>query len=198
MALRALMKRKELDRLNAELETLREKVEGFEAREADIAKMIEEAETEEERSAVQEEIEAFETERDETNGQIAELEERVSGIEEELDALEDEQEPEPPAPTDDPDPIPEENERSITMETRVAMLAIIVREGTAVAELNDLLHQYGKYIIGRMGVPYHARGVNIISVAMDAPADVISALSGKIGRLSGITAKTVYAPENAL
>ena len=84
------------------------------------------------------------------------------------------------------------------METRVAMLAIIVREGTAVAELNDLLHQYGKYIIGRMGVPYHTRGVNIISVAIDAPADVISALSGKIGRLAGITAKTVYAPENAL
>ena len=84
------------------------------------------------------------------------------------------------------------------METRVAMLAIIVREDTAVAELNDLLHQYGKYIIGRMGVPYHARGVNIISVAVDAPADVISALSGKIGRLAGITAKTVYAPENAL
>ena len=84
------------------------------------------------------------------------------------------------------------------METRVAMLAIIVREGTAVTELNDLLHQYGKYIIGRMGVPYHARGVNIISVAVDAPADVISALSGKIGRLAGITAKTVYAPENAL
>lgn len=84
------------------------------------------------------------------------------------------------------------------METRVAMLAIIVREGTAVAELNNLLHQYGKYIIGRMGVPYHARGVNIISVAVDAPADVISALSGKIGRLAGITAKTVYAPENAL
>ena len=83
------------------------------------------------------------------------------------------------------------------METRVAMLAIIVREGTAVAELNDLLHQYGKYIIGRMGVPYHARGVNIISVAVDAPADVISALSGKIGRPAGITAKTVYAPENA-
>ena len=84
------------------------------------------------------------------------------------------------------------------METRVAMLAIIVREGTAVAALNDLLHQYGSYIIGRMGVPYHQRGVNVISVAMDAPADVISALSGKIGRLPGITAKTVYAPEDAL
>ena len=64
--------------------------------------------------------------------------------------------------------------------------------------LNDLLHQYGKYIIGRMGVPYHARSVNIISVAIDAPADVISALSGKIGRLPGITAKTVYAPEEAV
>ena len=84
------------------------------------------------------------------------------------------------------------------METRVAVLAIIVREGTSVAPLNDLLHQYGQHLIGRMGVPYHARGVNIISVAMDAPADVISALSGKIGRLPGITAKTVYAPEEAL
>lgn len=81
------------------------------------------------------------------------------------------------------------------METRVAVVAIIVREGSPVAALNDLLHQYGKYIIGRMGVPYHQRGVNIISVAMDAPADVISALSGKLGRLEGITAKTVYAPE---
>jgi putative iron-only hydrogenase system regulator len=84
------------------------------------------------------------------------------------------------------------------METRVAVLAIIVREGASVAPLNELLHQYGGYIIGRMGVPYHARGVKIISVAMDAPADVISALSGKIGRLAGITAKTVYAPEEAL
>ena len=84
------------------------------------------------------------------------------------------------------------------METRVAVLAVIVREGAAVTALNDLLHQYGAYIIGRMGVPYHQRGVNVISVAMDAPQDVISALSGKIGRLPGITAKTVYAPEDAL
>ena len=84
------------------------------------------------------------------------------------------------------------------METRVAVLAIIVREEESVSALNELLHQYGKYIIGRMGVPYRARGVNVISVAMDAPTDVISALSGKIGRLSGITAKTVYAPEEAL
>ena len=84
------------------------------------------------------------------------------------------------------------------METRVAMLAIIVKDAESVAALNDLLHQYGNYIIGRMGVPYREKGVNIISVAIDAPGDVISALSGKIGRLKGITAKTVYAPEDAL
>ena len=82
------------------------------------------------------------------------------------------------------------------METRVAVLAVIVREDAAVTDLNDLLHQYGSYIIGRMGVPYRQQGVNIISVALDAPQDVISALSGKLGRLPGITAKTVYAPEN--
>ena len=82
--------------------------------------------------------------------------------------------------------------------TRVAVLAIIVKDPDSVARLNDLLHQYGQYIIGRMGVPYRQRGVNVISVALDAPQDVISALSGKIGRLEGITAKTVYAPEDAL
>lgn len=84
------------------------------------------------------------------------------------------------------------------METRVAVIAIIVKEADSVAALNDLLHQYGACIIGRMGVPYRDRDVNIISVAVDAPGDVISALSGKIGRLPGITAKTVYAPEEAL
>lgn len=85
-----------------------------------------------------------------------------------------------------------------SVETRVAVLAIIVRDMASVPALNELLHQYAPYVIGRMGVPYHARGVNIISVAVDAPADAISALSGKIGRLAGITAKTVYAPEDAL
>ena len=84
------------------------------------------------------------------------------------------------------------------MEARVAVMAIIVREGTSVEALNGLLHQYGRYVIGRMGVPYRQRGVNVISVALDAPQDVISALSGKIGRLEGITAKTVYAPEDGL
>ena len=84
------------------------------------------------------------------------------------------------------------------METRVALIGIIVEDESSVASLNDLLHQYAPYIIGRMGVPYREKGVNIISVAVDAPADAISALSGKIGRLAGITAKTVYAPEDAL
>lgn len=85
----------------------------------------------------------------------------------------------------------------LLMETRVAVLAIIVREGKSVSTLNDLLHQYGQYIICRTGVPYRARGISIISVVIDAPGDVISALSGKLGRLDGVTAKTVYAPENA-
>ena len=84
------------------------------------------------------------------------------------------------------------------VETRVAVIAIIVREGTHVAVLNDLLHQYGPYIVGRMGVPYREKGVNIISVAMDAPGDVISALSGKLGLLEGVTAKTVYAPAGSV
>ena len=78
------------------------------------------------------------------------------------------------------------------METRVAVLAIIVREGSSVQPLNEMLHQYGQYIIGRMGVPYREKGVNIISVVLDAPQDVISALAGRIGRLPGVSAKTAY------
>ena len=78
------------------------------------------------------------------------------------------------------------------METRVAVIAVIVENEDAVTELNALLHQYGMYIIGRMGVPYRARGVNIISVVLDAPQDANSALSGKIGRLEGVSAKTLY------
>ncbi|MBE6851685.1 MAG: iron-only hydrogenase system regulator [Ruminococcus sp.] len=78
------------------------------------------------------------------------------------------------------------------METRVAIIGIIVENGDSVSELNAILHEYGSFIIGRMGIPYHERGINIISVAVDAPQNTISALSGKIGRLSGISAKTVY------
>ena len=84
------------------------------------------------------------------------------------------------------------------MENRVAVLAIIVRNSDAVAELNALLHQYVEHIIGRMGLPCRERGLSLIRVALDAPGDVISALSCKIGRLPGVTAKTVYAPEDAL
>lgn len=78
------------------------------------------------------------------------------------------------------------------METRVAIIGIIVEDESSVEELNSLLHDYGKYIIGRMGIPYREKNVNIISIAVDAPQDVISALSGKLGRLSGVSAKTAY------
>lgn len=78
------------------------------------------------------------------------------------------------------------------MESRVALIGIIVEHETSVTELNNLLHEYGSYIIGRMGIPHRKRNINIISVAIDAPQDVINALSGKIGRLTGISAKTVY------
>lgn len=78
------------------------------------------------------------------------------------------------------------------MTTRVGVISIIVESEDSVGELNELLHNYGEYIIGRMGIPYRQRGVNIISVAIDAPQDVIAALSGKIGNLKGISAKTAY------
>ena len=78
------------------------------------------------------------------------------------------------------------------METRVALIGIIVEDESSVAALNELLHGCGQYIIGRMGVPYRKRGVNIISVVLDAPQDAISALGGKIGRLHGVSAKTQY------
>lgn len=78
------------------------------------------------------------------------------------------------------------------METRVAILGIIVENPDSVERLNGILHTYAEYIIGRMGIPYHAKKVSIISVAVDAPQDVISALSGKVGRLPGIAVKTAY------
>ncbi len=78
------------------------------------------------------------------------------------------------------------------METRVAVMSILVENGDMVRELNEMLHIYGEYIIGRMGIPYRKRNVNIICIALDAPQDVISALSGKIGNLPGVHTKTVY------
>ena len=78
------------------------------------------------------------------------------------------------------------------MESRVAVIGIVVEKEGNVDDLNHLLHQYGAYIVGRMGIPYRERNINIISVVIDAPADVISALSGKLGMLKGITSKAVY------
>ena len=78
------------------------------------------------------------------------------------------------------------------METRVAVISIIIDNPQSVQPMNELLHQYSPYIIGRMGIPYRAKGINIISVAVDAPQDQISALSGKIGRLPGVSAKAAY------
>ena len=78
------------------------------------------------------------------------------------------------------------------METRVAVIGIIVENEESVNSLNGLLHDYGKYIVGRMGIPYREKGINIISIVVDAPQDVISALSGKIGVLDGVSAKTAY------
>lgn len=78
------------------------------------------------------------------------------------------------------------------METRVAVISIIIENQESVQPMNEILHQYGEYIIGRMGIPYRAKGINIISIAMDAPQDVISALSGKIGRLKGVSSKAAY------
>ena len=76
--------------------------------------------------------------------------------------------------------------------TRVAVIAIIVREGASVTPLNELLHQYGGYIIGRMGIPHRQRGINLVSVALDAPQDAISALAGKLGNVEGLSVKTAY------
>lgn len=78
------------------------------------------------------------------------------------------------------------------METRVAVMGIIVENTESVKELNDILHNYGNYIIGRMGIPYRKHNINVMSIAIDAPQDVTSSLAGKIGALDGISVKTAY------
>ena len=78
------------------------------------------------------------------------------------------------------------------MDKRVAVISIIVENSEIIEDLNKLLHEAADYIIGRMGIPYRSKGINIISIAIDAPQDFISALSGKIGRLEGVSAKTAY------
>ena len=81
------------------------------------------------------------------------------------------------------------------METRVAILSFIVENPDSVEPLNQLLHEYREYIIGRMGLPYKEKNISIICVAMDAPQDTISSLSGKVGRLNGVSAKAVYSKQ---
>ncbi len=78
------------------------------------------------------------------------------------------------------------------METRVAVMGIIVETRESTEELNAILHDYGDYIIGRMGIPYKPKDIHIISIAIDAPQDVISALAGKLGNIEGVSVKTAY------
>ena len=78
------------------------------------------------------------------------------------------------------------------METRVAVMSIIVEDTGSVEPINNLLHEYGAFIIGRMGIPYRERGISIISIALDAPDNTISSLAGKIGNLEGVSVKTAY------
>ena len=78
------------------------------------------------------------------------------------------------------------------MDTRVAVISIIVENKNAIERLNHLLQEESEYIIGRMGIPYREKGVSIISIVIDAPQDRISALSGKLGRMKGVSAKTAY------
>lgn len=78
------------------------------------------------------------------------------------------------------------------METRVAVMSIIVESPDSVERLNGILHEYGEFIIGRMGIPYRKRKISIISIALDAPQNTISSLAGKIGSLAGVSVKTAY------
>lgn len=78
------------------------------------------------------------------------------------------------------------------METRVALIGIIVENKNSIEQLNKILHEYGEFIISRMGLPYKEKNINIISIAIDAPTDIINAMTGKIGRLEGISTKTAF------
>ena len=78
------------------------------------------------------------------------------------------------------------------METRVAVMSIIVEDVSSAEKINAILHEYGEYIIGRMGIPYRQRKISIISIALDAPQNTISTIAGKIGGLTGVSVKTAY------
>jgi putative iron-only hydrogenase system regulator len=81
----------------------------------------------------------------------------------------------------------------IILETRVAVIGIIVKNKESVEKLNQTLSEFGEYIIGRMGVPYREKNISIIMIAINAPQDYISEITGKIGRLDGVNVKTSYA-----
>ncbi|MPM34917.1 hypothetical protein SDC9_81507 [bioreactor metagenome] len=78
------------------------------------------------------------------------------------------------------------------METRLALIGIVVENNDSAKKINDVLHEYGEYIVGRMGIPYRKRNVSVISVVIDAPSDIISALAGKLGMIPDVNIKTVY------
>ncbi|MBR1968121.1 MAG: iron-only hydrogenase system regulator [Clostridia bacterium] len=79
------------------------------------------------------------------------------------------------------------------MESKIAVVAIIVSDVSAVERLNSVLHSYGEYVIGRLGLPYKEKNVNVISIVMDAPVEIINALSGKLGMINGVTSKVLTA-----
>ena len=79
------------------------------------------------------------------------------------------------------------------MENRVSVISIIIKEEEAAGKVNEVLHEYREYVIGRMGIPYRSRDISIISVVIDAPQDAASSLSGKLGMIEGVTAKTLTA-----
>lgn len=85
-----------------------------------------------------------------------------------------------------------EERKEADAETRIAVIGIIIEDKAAAAEVNDILHQYSQFIIGRMGLPYEKKGISIINIILDAPADAISAVSGKLGRLQGVSSKALY------
>lgn len=83
-------------------------------------------------------------------------------------------------------------EGEMKVETRIAIIGIIVEDISKTSRINEVLHDYSDYIIGRMGIPYRERSVNIISIVLDAPQDIINTLAGKIGKVDGVSAKTIY------
>lgn len=82
------------------------------------------------------------------------------------------------------------------METRIALIGIIVTDQRSVERINEILHEFRLYVIGRMGIPHREKGLNVISVALDAPESKISALAGKLGMLDGVSTKTIYAQKD--